>query len=171
MFRKSAEAARCGPRKMWSKLCCLFIWLLGTCPPFCVVAHADARNPTTISLSTGYSTSKSHITRQAILVLVDRLGNEDLAQMPHVQHLAHRGAVGLMNSNTGGRRTDVNAYATLAVGVPARMRDSAVLAYDASEQAEAGTAGQMYGYLHGRSQNHGVVVLSMPKLLRDQNQR
>ncbi|MGZ4032920.1 MAG: hypothetical protein ACXVP2_12250, partial [Tumebacillaceae bacterium] len=117
------------------------------------------------------STANPMPSRQVLLVLIDRLGFEDLQGMPHVQQLAARGAVGVMNGNTGGRRSDANAYATMAIGAPARMSESALAAFDAQETLQEVPASSVYKQLHGGQLEQGVVVLSMPRLLRTQSQR
>ena len=113
--------------------------------------------------------------KQVVLVLANRLGQADLEQLPHLQELAARGAAGLMNVNTGGARTDANAYATMAFGVPARMTEAQAVAVNAGEKNPAvavfggnaadGTAGD------GGAGAQGVRVATMPKLLREQSKR
>lgn len=122
--------------------------------------------------------AKSEIpARQAVLLLVNRLRYEDLQQMPHLQQLADRGGVGVMNINTGGRRTDANEYGTLAAGVPTRLHAGDWLAYDANELSGGMAATDLYRELHGRQQVAGanslqsVLLLAMPELLRHESQR
>ena len=102
--------------------------------------------------------------KQVVLVLANRLGLADLARMPHLHELAARGAVGLMNVNTGGGRTDANAYATMAFGAPARMAEAQAIAVNAGEQNPAVA-------VFGGSAERGVLVPTMPKLLREQSKR
>jgi hypothetical protein len=101
--------------------------------------------------------------KQALLVLINRLSFDDLAAMPGLQALSRQGAVALMNINTGGKRTDANAYATMAAGVPARMEESAVLAYNADEHIhDVPVAAGPEGLYHAL--DHEVLLLSMPRI-------
>ncbi|MBL0386998.1 hypothetical protein JJB07_10055 [Tumebacillus sp. ITR2] len=111
--------------------------------------------------------------RQALLVLVNRLSNDDIQEMPHLQEMAR----GLLNVNTGGGHTDGSAYATLAFGRPTKMQESAVLAFNASEalpkRASEVPASAMYRQLSGTParEGDGVLLLSMFKQQRQQDVR
>ncbi|MGB8955111.1 MAG: hypothetical protein WCC10_07040 [Tumebacillaceae bacterium] len=112
--------------------------------------------------------------KQVVLVLANRLGEADLAQMPHLQELAASGAVGLMNVNTGGARTDANAYATMAFGAPSRMAEAQAVAVNAGEKNPAVAVAVFGGSVADGTADAGgtgVLVPTMPKLLREQSKR
>lgn len=132
----------------------------------------------TLGTSGGLASAESaadQAPREAVLVLINRLSHDDLARMPHLQALGQHGAIGLMNVNTGGGRTDGSAYATLAVGVPVKEKASNVLAYSAQEtlpQPQGVPASARYQQLRGESAAEDeVLLLSMFKQLRRQNVR
>jgi hypothetical protein len=113
--------------------------------------------------------------KQAFVVLVNRLSCDDVERMPEFQAMGQVGAAGLLNVNTGGGHTDGSAYATMALGVPAKMKESALLAYNAEERLPKGEdvpASAMYRQLGGAAEREGgVLVLSMFKQQRQQNVR
>ncbi|ASS76610.1 hypothetical protein CIG75_17650 [Tumebacillus algifaecis] len=104
--------------------------------------------------------------RQALLVLINRLGYDDLAAMPELQKLSQQGAIALMNVNTGGKRTDSNAYVTMAAGAPATLEPVDVQAFNADEQFQDVPVTAVYAGLHGRRADHEVLLLSLPSILR-----
>ncbi|HEU4962561.1 MAG TPA: hypothetical protein VFV52_01690, partial [Bacilli bacterium] len=95
--------------------------------------------------------------KQVLLVTINRLGYDDLKAMPHLQQLSTRGATGLMNVNTGGRRTDGNAYATMALSVPAKVNERALLAFNTQETLHEVTVSQSYARGQGAAVQQGVV--------------
>lgn len=109
--------------------------------------------------------------KQVLLLTVNRLGYDDIRQMPHLQQLATRGATALMNVNTGGRRTDGNAYATMALGVPARVEEASLLAFNAQETRHDVPVSLSYARGQGGRVDQGVVVLSMPRLQQEHSRR
>ncbi len=106
--------------------------------------------------------------RQALLLLINKLSYDDLALMPEVQKLSARGAVALMNVNTGGKRTDANAYVTMAAGVPARLDAKDVLVYNADEQVHDVPVTAIHTGLHDQKVDDEVLLLSLPRILRSQ---
>ncbi|ARU61364.1 hypothetical protein CBW65_10405 [Tumebacillus avium] len=106
--------------------------------------------------------------RQALLVLINRLGYDDLAEMPELQKLSRRGAVALMNVNTGGKRTDSNAYVTMAAGVPAKLNSKDMLAYNADEKLHDVPVSAAHAGLHGHPPGQDVLLMSLPRIARKQ---
>jgi len=105
------------------------------------------------------------------LLFINRLEYDDLKRMPNLQRLAHQGAIGLMNSNTGGPRTDGNAYATLALGVPARVEDAHLQIHNAHEQLHDLPASVTYQQVQGKQAEQGVLLLSAAQLARQHSKR
>lgn len=108
--------------------------------------------------------------RQAIVVLVNRAGTEEVAQLPAWQRLAQGGAAGWMNGNTGGPRRKEAAYATLAMGVPGQLK-APLDVQNAWERAADGSAAERYERWMGVPAQGEVLVLSMAELNRSQSQR
>ncbi|TCP55941.1 hypothetical protein EV586_103600 [Tumebacillus sp. BK434] len=106
--------------------------------------------------------------RQALLVLINRLSFDDLAVMPELQKLSRRGAVALMNVNTGGKRTDANAYVTMAAGVPAQLKSEEIRAFNADETLHDVPVAAVHVGLHGGSCGPEVLLMSLPRIERTQ---
>lgn len=111
------------------------------------------------------------IEKQVLLVIVNRLEYDDLKRMPNLKRLADKGAVGLMNGNTGGPRTDGNAYATLALGVPARVEEAHLQIHNAREQLHDLPASVTYQQVQGKRAEQGVLLLSAAQLARQHSKR
>ncbi|PWK04992.1 hypothetical protein [Tumebacillus permanentifrigoris] len=128
---------------------------------------------TTLPLVAHAAPSGETASKQALVVLVNRLTCDDLQQMPHLQELGQVGAMGLLNINTGAGHTDSSAYATLALGVPAKLKQSGVLAYSAQERLpkqEEIPASAMYQQLGGGAVGaSGVLLLSTYRQHRQQD--
>lgn len=111
------------------------------------------------------------IEKQVLLLIVNRLEYDDLKRMPNLQRLADKGAVGLMNGNTGGPRTDGNAYATMALGVPARVEDAHLQIHNAHEQLHDLPASVTYQQVQGKRAEQGVLLVSAAQLARQHSKR
>ncbi|KEO81604.1 hypothetical protein EL26_19710 [Tumebacillus flagellatus] len=147
---------------IWKKACA---WLVAACCFFCLCGTVSAP-------AQAAPAPQAKPDRQALLVLVNRLSVDDVAGMPHMQAMAR----GLLNVNSGGRRIDASAYATLALGVPAQLQESALLAFNADESLPAQTdipAASMYRQLTGQPAHtqNGVLLLSLFKQQRKQDLR
>lgn len=56
--------------------------------------------------------------KKVVIFILDNVNYNDLVTygQKHIKHLLENGALGLMNTNTGGSYTDTNAYATIGAG-------------------------------------------------------
>ncbi|GIM46304.1 hypothetical protein DNHGIG_18530 [Collibacillus ludicampi] len=101
-----------------------------------------------------------HPHKKVILLLVNRLGFHDLVSedMPHVQEWAKRSALGLMNSNTGGAKNDVNTYLTLALGVPTTTKKPPQIYNPEERTGEGLTAHLLYEERTGQTAAGPILV-------------
>jgi hypothetical protein len=101
--------------------------------------------------------------KKAILVLVNRLSVRDLAAgpMPLTREWVKQSAFGLMNSNTGGEKTDLNTYLTMALGVPATSKIPPQIYNPEERTREGGAAGRIYEERTGRAAA-GPLLINAP---------
>ncbi|MEW5763311.1 MAG: hypothetical protein AB1776_08945 [Bacillota bacterium] len=112
--------------------------------------------------------------QQVIMVLVNRLGYEDLrdAQLPGIRQLAQRGACGLMIVKTAGVPRDPSAYLTLGAGTPAAAPQAAGRNFNAAEEPEpAVSARDVYFRNTGFQAPPEAVVQIAPGVLLESNAR
>jgi hypothetical protein len=109
---------------------------------------------------------------QVMLVTINRLGQGDLAEMPHLQRLAQQGAAGFMNVNTGDRKgSAAAAYATIAEGVPTSL-GAPLVAYSRDETMNGSPAVDVYRQTFDRPAGDSrVLLLSMAALEKRRSQR
>jgi len=108
---------------------------------------------------------------KVILVLIDRISLEDLMQAntPNIDQLIAKGAVGLMNTNTAGKRSSENTYATIGAGNKALSgNDYSGVAFKASDEVNGENAGDVFYRNTGKRVNDQAVVnLGIPQVIRN----
>ncbi len=91
--------------------------------------------------------------KKALVVIVDRVGLEDMENLPSFRSIMETGSVGLMNGRTSGTTTPSKAYVTIGAGVRAEGTPSAL---DGVEIA--GETGKVFYRRTGIKPAEGAVV-------------
>lgn len=95
------------------------------------------------------------------LVVINRLALDDIAGeiSPHIQALANQGAIGLMNTRTGGGLTSENAFTTLGGGLRLVGAGEARIALPAEDDYHGQKAGAVYRRRTGEEAPQGSIVI------------
>jgi hypothetical protein len=88
---------------------------------------------------------------KVVLVFIDRVGLSDLngANTPNLDSLIHSGGIGLMTTNTGGSRSQRDAYLTMGAGTRVIGSDKSPLGYEVEEKYQSAAAGDYYKQISG----------------------
>ncbi|KEO84016.1 hypothetical protein [Tumebacillus flagellatus] len=117
------------------------------------------------------SNEPSPIARHVVLLLLDGLRLSDITpeRTPNLWKMQDVGSIGVMNLNTLGAKTDVNAALTLGSGNRAGANLAAAEAYRTSETVQQDgqtvTGGDLYVRHTGQTSNAGVVLPQWPQIL------
>lgn len=97
---------------------------------------------------------------RAVIVAVDYMRVNDLAGAlpPNLAAMVERGAMGLLNVNTGGNVTPENAHATIGAGAHMLATESASRGFAADAKLTGGTASDEYRQRTGRTPPAGSLV-------------
>ncbi|MBL0386441.1 hypothetical protein JJB07_07255 [Tumebacillus sp. ITR2] len=118
-----------------------------------------------------YSNDPVKTQRQVVLLLLDGLRLSDITpeRTPNLWHMQEVGSIGVMNLNTLGSKTDVNAALTIGAGSRSGANLSSVEAYEAGETVQQDgqtvTGRDLYIRHMGKEPTAGVVLPQWPQFL------
>lgn len=97
---------------------------------------------------------------RVVMVIMDYLQIKDLEGdiYPNLGKLASRGAIALMNVNTGGAITPDNTHATIGAGAHAAAGNASAHVFAATEAADKGTAAEEYRRRTGEGAPDGSLI-------------
>ena len=135
-----------------------------------------------IHRSNGYETSAQYTTSPAspvipgkvVLVSMDRVGLSDLfhADTPNLDSIIQRAGLGLMTTNTGGSRSQRDAYLTMGAGTRVAASDKSPLGLHLNEIYQGGLAGDYYKQISGKlPPEEAIVNLGFAQAVRNNKNR
>mgnify|MGYP003730936325 CR=1 FL=1 len=107
---------------------------------------------------------------KAVIVFIDRVSLDDIieAEMPNLDHLISFGGIGLMTTNTGGSRSQRDAYLTMGASARAIGSEKSILSLNATEKYHDTLASDLYRCITGGTcQDTAVVNLGIPQIIRN----
>lgn len=111
---------------------------------------------------------------KTFLVVIDRIGVSDLlkADTPHMDFLMEMGGTALMTTNTGGSRSQRDAYLTMGAGTRVAASDKSPLGFQVDEAFQGNLAGDLYLQITGVHPPKGAVInLGFAQAVRINSQR
>lgn len=103
-----------------------------------------------------------------VLVCIDRMSVEDLfaSNLPTFKYIRTHGALGLMNTNTGGGRSSENAYLSIGTGARALATGAGFAAFNVEEMYNRALARDEFRWRTGvAAPPDGVVHLKVARLI------
>ena len=111
---------------------------------------------------------------KVLMVFIDRIGLSDLnqADTPNIDYLIQNGGIGLMTTNTGGSRSQRDAYITMGAGTRTTGSDKSSLGFGAEEGYQGVSAGDLYREISGMDlPPRAVVNLGFVQAVRNNRKR
>lgn len=122
-------------------------------------------NNTMQTLQTGsyhetFIDTKMPETGKTLLIIIDRISLSDLlrADTPNLDSLMEKGGIGLMTTNTGGSRSQKDAYLTMGAGTRVSASDKSPLGLQADETYQGSMAGILYRQITGIAAPEASIV-------------
>jgi hypothetical protein len=121
-------------------------------------ANSAAENP--VEVGKASQAENRNEKGKAVMIILDRIGLSELnqADTPNMDFLTETGAMGLMTVNTGGTRSQRDAYLTMGAGTRAIGSDKSPLAFEVNENYQGTTAGDLYLQITGAVPASDAVV-------------
>jgi hypothetical protein len=111
---------------------------------------------------------------KVVMVFIDRISLADLnlADTPNLDLLIGKGSIGLMTVNTGGTRSQRDAYMTMGAGTRVIGSDKSHLGFGAYESYQGTPAGDLYQQITGTvTPQNTVVNLGFAQAARNNSKR
>jgi len=111
---------------------------------------------------------------KTFLVVIDRISLTDLIKTntPHIDSILEIGGLALMTTNTGGSRSQKDAYLTMGTGARVAASDRSPYGFQVDEIVLGTRAGDLYLQLTGNKPPEGAIVnLGFPQSVRMNNKR
>jgi hypothetical protein len=111
---------------------------------------------------------------KTLLIVIDRIGLADLLQAdtPNIDALLEKGGVALMTTNTGGSRSQRDAYLTMGAGTRVAASDKSPLAFQVDENFQGNKASDLYFQMTGfHPPENAIVNLGFVQTVRNNNRR
>jgi hypothetical protein len=111
---------------------------------------------------------------KTFLVVIDRIGLSDLlhADTPYMDFLMGKGGIALMTTNTGGSRSQRDAYLTMGAGTRVAASDRTPLGFHAGEVFNGNAAGDLFLQITGVYPPEGAIInLGFAQAVRINSQR
>lgn len=111
---------------------------------------------------------------KTFLIVIDRIGLSDLlsAETPHIDSLLERGGIALMTTNTGGSRSQKDAYLTMGAGTRVAASNKSPLGFHVEELFQGNRAGDLYLQIAGLQPTEGSIInLGFTQSVRSNSQR
>ncbi len=138
----------------------------------------DPYSPNNFSTDSAYKNNfvtNSSVTRGKVLfVSIDRIVLSDLysSDTPNLDLLAQQGGIGLMTTNTGGSRSQRDAYLTMGAGIRVSASDKSPLGLHINEIHQGVPAGDLYKQITGNAaQEDAIVNLGFAQAIRNNKNR
>ena len=107
---------------------------------------------------------------KAVIVFIDRIGLADISYVdtPNLDLLIAKGTIGLMTTNTGGSRSQKDAYITMGAGARAVGSDKSPLGLSSLESFQGINAGEYFQQITGiNAPSSAVVNLGIARAIRN----
>jgi len=94
------------------------------------------------------------------LVIIDRISLSELMKVntPHIDSILEKGGIALMTTNTGGSRTQKDAYLTMGAGTRVAASDRSAYGFQVNEIINGSRAGDIYFQVTGIQPPEGSIV-------------
>ncbi len=107
---------------------------------------------------------------KVVIVFIDRVSLSDLieADMPNLDRLMSSGGMGLMTTNTGGSRSQRDAYLTMGASARAIGSDKSIISLNANEKYQDALASDLFRRISGETcPDTAVVNLGISQIIRN----
>ena len=111
---------------------------------------------------------------KVFLIFIDRVVLSDFydANTPNLDLLVQQGGIGLMTTNTGGSRSQRDAYLTMGAGTRVSASDKSPLGLHLDEIHHGVSAGDLYKQITGKAAQEGAIVnLGFAQAIRNNRNR
>jgi hypothetical protein len=123
-----------------------------------------------------FANAESGKSGRLFLVTVNALSYNDISSMfdklPAIRSLAQGGAIGLMNTNTAGRKVPDASYLTIGAGVKSLGSDFSGMSYNSNDTVSGTSVLELYKDFYGREAGKAEVInLSLNSLVRTNSEK